>query len=66
VCYACFFLGFKRATNGDVATEPAHGLRQFESYVASADHDEVLRYLFQFERLDVRQRLGSCKAWNRV
>ena len=51
--------------DGNLAAEPAHGLRQLQADVAAADHNKVPGDLSQFERLDVREWLRIGQARNR-
>src|ERR1700747_2087676 len=43
--------------DGNLASEPAHRLREFQADVAAADHNQVPGKLIQFKRLDMREWL---------
>ena len=40
------------------ASEPPHGLRQLRANVTGAENDKVLGHSVEFERFDMRERLG--------
>src|SRR5262249_28012281 len=50
--------------DGPPPTEPPVCLRQFETDIASPEHDEVRRQVVEIQCLDVRERSGRLKAGN--
>src|ERR1700754_771593 len=49
----------------DLAAEAAHRLRELQSHVTAADHNEVFRDFVQLESFYMSERLCIEKAWNR-
>ena len=50
---------FPALNDRDAAAEAAHRLGKFQADIAAANDDQMLRQSLQFERFDMRQRLGG-------
>jgi hypothetical protein len=50
--------------DGDIAAEATIGLCEFQTSIASTDHDQVLWQIIELQRLDVREGLSGFQAGN--
>src|SRR5262249_48320191 len=53
-----------RIEDSDVASKSTHGLRQFDTYVATTNNKEMFRNPVEFECFNVSEWLGLCEPRN--